>query len=609
MSVGIASRPTTDGSDINYQTSVVQQVIDFMTAQKLNVYRMCFHLGVNITLRNSLIQYYLDHSSQDLIVNYFHDDYQTADNNQKWTQSQAAGLALLQTFPSYQSRMGVEPRNESPTNTATWFTGLQTCINAFKNAGFQNKVVCNRYYTQDWSRFATVIKANPNFYTGTHCYFNTNTLAGFQSSLNAAIAAGIPANRLLNTEVGSDTAEYPAFDQSETTALNAFLKWCFDQEIGNTVWFLHGIRNWTATGGKNYQVQGLTFPFTPAPPPEPKLTFGVFPQTFNAATLAACKPNLLTLLKFLGVSQVTDGNLGLIPMLQDSGIMCNMGVVGPPLSTTTLGTHWLSNAAVKAAIDGRNIAAYKNNPIIHSWSLCDEPLVQEPWQNMFPHTAAVQAVIDRLIYGLDYIKQICPGQKVTMNLTDSGSFIDEIHYKVEHPDIYAGAWVKRSQWIQTFIDHMDILNYSVYVGQSGVTWKQQPALAREVIQDSLNMLVREAKGKPIEIQAGSLCNAAFTQQDQLDYYRMLGEETKARNIVVNAFSLIEPVEWGVFEYSILENGMNKPRLVANQLKSLIGLGEYIPPPPPTYPEWTFNIKTPVGTWTFPTGAGTFQPSP
>lgn len=264
--IGISSRPTTDGSDTNYTTAVVQQVIDYMNAKGLDTYRMCFHLSVNKTLRDSLIQYYLDHYSYDLILNYYHDAFGTAISSAQWTATINAGLALMSKFKAYESRITYEIINERTNTESAFYSNIQNALNSFKNAGYNPRVNINRWYTQSWSEYAKLVNANSNFETGTHCYFNTNNLSGFQSSMNAALAAGIPASKLVNTEIGADTLEYPQFQKTEVDGVNAFLSWCKDRGIGNCVWMLHGIRNWTANSQTNYQVLGLTFPTIQLPP-------------------------------------------------------------------------------------------------------------------------------------------------------------------------------------------------------------------------------------------------------------------------------------------------------------------------------------------------------
>jgi hypothetical protein len=95
------------------------------------------------------------------------------------------------------------------------------------------------------------------FYTGYHYYFNSWSVSGATNDMQLAMSAGVPGNRLINTEIGADFNEETAFSESEVGEVNSFMQWCADRNISNTVWQRYGLQNWDT-----YQRMNLTFPVT-----------------------------------------------------------------------------------------------------------------------------------------------------------------------------------------------------------------------------------------------------------------------------------------------------------------------------------------------------------
>jgi len=259
--VGISSRPTTDGSDTNYQTSVVQQVIDFMKDKGLNVYRMCFAITADPTI---YVQYFFDHCNHTLILNYFHNGFATAMTDDEWNTSKTKALSLLATFSAYQDRLWLEPCNERTNSNLP--TQIQSFITTIRNAGYTCNIIVDRWYSQPYSNYAAIIDPLNKFWTGEHHYFNKEgnpndppgeTLSWAETKEQQGLALNL---KMLDTEVGADTLEYPQFQKVEVDAVSSYLQLCRQNNVGACGWMLHGIRNWATTSSTSYKNLGLIFP-------------------------------------------------------------------------------------------------------------------------------------------------------------------------------------------------------------------------------------------------------------------------------------------------------------------------------------------------------------
>jgi hypothetical protein len=51
--------------------------------------------------------------------------------------------------------------------------------------------------------------------------------------MNIALSRGI---KVINTEIGVDYHEDRSFTTGTVAELEAFMQWCYDRGIGNTVW-------------------------------------------------------------------------------------------------------------------------------------------------------------------------------------------------------------------------------------------------------------------------------------------------------------------------------------------------------------------------------------
>jgi hypothetical protein len=242
--------------DGTYSTTVIDEIIVLMKQEGLNVYRMSFRPSVN---PNVYVQHYLTRCSYDLIVDYYHQWPSGEMNSTEWADTTNKALDLLGNFSAYQDRLWLEPCNER-TNVDL-AERVQDFLNAIRGAGYTSKIVVNQH-GQSWSSMATISDPLDKFYTGRHPYFENWSLEGIVGEMQTAKGYGL---KLMNTEVGADSNDTEPFDQVEVDRLNAFLEWCYGNDVGNAVWMRYGLENYP-----KYQKLGLTFPSnatTPTPTP------------------------------------------------------------------------------------------------------------------------------------------------------------------------------------------------------------------------------------------------------------------------------------------------------------------------------------------------------
>lgn len=277
---GVSGRPSTWGSDTNYQTSVVQEVIDFLNLKGLNCYRMCFFVGTPEQTIKTCVDYYLNNCNHKLVLNYYHN----TGNLVNWADSTTLALSLLNYFSASQDRIIIEPYNQYPQS----FVDIQNFVNAIRNAGFTSKIYCSRWYTQDPQYFINIFDP---LYTHIICgqqqYMNAIGLNGAISRTQTFLNAGV---EVLDGEVGAHVAEYPSFTQSLVNDVNSYLAWADANGVSALVWMLQGMRNYYVTSQTSYENLGLAF--ADIPPPEPQIILptinGIWMQP-EQPTIANCE--------------------------------------------------------------------------------------------------------------------------------------------------------------------------------------------------------------------------------------------------------------------------------------------------------------------------------
>jgi hypothetical protein len=244
--IGVSAYPRTLSG--RYSIAIIDDIIAYMDAEDLTIYRMSIWHSVD---PEPWVQYYLDHCDYDLIV-CRHMYPMDALSAAEWTEVQTWTLELLDSFSAYQDRLWVEPINERTNSDLA--TPLQTLVTAVRDAGYTARIIANKW-DQSWASMASIHDPLDRFWTGYHFYFTNGAWTSAESQMQTALNLGL---KLLNTEVGADYHERDYFDPSEVERLNAFLAWCADRGIGNTVWMCYGLQNLP-----RYEELGLQYPSVP----------------------------------------------------------------------------------------------------------------------------------------------------------------------------------------------------------------------------------------------------------------------------------------------------------------------------------------------------------
>jgi hypothetical protein len=223
-------------------TSGIDAIIHLMNQEHLNLFRLSFNpewLNGPHPYHASYVQYFLDHCDYTIIVDRNHlypptdTSAQTARNN--WNTVKTSLFDVLARWPN-NPRVMVELVNEYVASD--YNTRMQDLITSIRHAGYTNGIVVNKWNTA-WHKFEDPLD---NTYQGYHYYFNTWSVTGATDQLNIALSRGI---KVINTEIGADYHEDRSFTTGTVAELEAFMQWCYDHGIGNTVWMYENLHNWS----------------------------------------------------------------------------------------------------------------------------------------------------------------------------------------------------------------------------------------------------------------------------------------------------------------------------------------------------------------------------
>lgn len=262
--IGISSIPRQQSSSSPYALSSIDEVIAVINSENLNVWRMTFEYDdyrFPIYMQDQYIQYFLDNCDAELIIEYYHKGGYAYMTTSDWQTTTQRGIDLSQKFSNYHNRIYLEPYNEKRNSDLGART--QDYVTALRNAGFTGGIVANVFWDSDrLLELANVNDPLDKFYVGQHIYLYAggeliwNLGGGYGNDayawMNEGLAAGL---KIINTEVGCDANGQAYFTASRVQEFNQFLEWCYDKDIGNTVWLMYGDYDYP-----KYKELGLTFP-------------------------------------------------------------------------------------------------------------------------------------------------------------------------------------------------------------------------------------------------------------------------------------------------------------------------------------------------------------
>ena len=248
----------------------LNKIISWSSAYNVDTYRIAFSpvlTGGTRPYVPAYVDYLLENSNLNVIVDRFHHTQNAVVDNAGWAQLTQMELECLTRWGN-NPRVLIEIINEYAYSD--WHSRCQDVITAIRNVGYNNGLVANKHSApQAWTPFNDAVD---NTYQGFHFYMDQYlpSPATAKDMMTAAIAAGV--TKLVNTEIGADVSEAP-FTQELVNKLNDFLRWCRDptRNIGNNVWLATATNNLTRSGGYE-QCGGLDFG-APPPPPKKKYVF------------------------------------------------------------------------------------------------------------------------------------------------------------------------------------------------------------------------------------------------------------------------------------------------------------------------------------------------
>lgn len=328
--------------------------------------------------------------------------------------------------------------------------------------------------------------------------------------------------------------------------------------------------------------------------------FGVIPQTWKQSELDAYYPDLWTVVQHCGATLINDSvRRWVADGCAERGLKHYMSYTPPPYDLYNLPPMFLSNAAMKTHLDQYNIAQYRNHPGVFGHILAGEPGGATP-AGFDPRSPPQEALnlIEVCRFGCDYIRSLDPTHPVTVALNPAGAHVYDA----------GGLWIeKRKAWINRFIDFCDILDYHLYLfgDTAGTEWYRNPSLWQNRLVRMLDeVLIPSCKGKPIIVGEtgqptedylswnGSI--AQYTEQNQVDYFRWYGEETRKRNIFTIVYKLLDGPGathlFGLYR-SQIEGGMNKPKLAAGLLNDYLSINGAPPTQKYYFDHWEINGVT------------------
>jgi hypothetical protein len=317
--------------------------------------------------------------------------------------------------------------------------------------------------------------------------------------------------------------------------------------------------------------------------------FGVVAQYYRSDEMSTYYPDLWTLVEYVGAKYVSGAvRRWAADEAAQHGVKLIMGYTSPWADPNNP-KDFASKETIKAHFDLYNIAQYRNHPGVYGHIIHGEPCMKYNFDPRYPD-AKLLALIDNFRYACDYVRSLDPTHPVWISLDPAGAYWEDTGSLLPSDVIE-----KRKAWINLFMPFCDVLDYHYYAfGDAGREFWRNPDLMRANLVTMLDqVLIPCANGKPIIIgEMGCPTEtfvdwkgqtATFTEEQQAEYFRIYGEETRKRNILVFIFKLIDPPgetqRYGLFRAEN-DGTMNVRKKAASLVKGYVGLNEA--PTTPSY---------------------------
>ena len=326
--------------------------------------------------------------------------------------------------------------------------------------------------------------------------------------------------------------------------------------------------------------------------------FGVCAQYYRSDYATAVKPDMWTIAKYLGVSVISGAvRRNIADQAVANGMKLYMTYTSPPWNLDDVANrpaYWnvddvaAAKIAMKNHLDQYNIAQYQNHAGVFAHQLTGEPAGTENFDPRNP-SQRVLNLIEIIKYGVEYIKSLDPTHPVTVALDPAGAYAEGASASED----WATTTAKRKAWVNLFMGFCDFLDYHLYKyhngGGAGDEWWRNPTVTRSRIVSMMDeVLIPCAQGKQIVIGETGCGSGAwidwhqqqgsFTEQQQADYFKLFGEESKKRGMFVFIFKDCDYTQyesdydaWGLFKFQN-DGTMNIPKLAASLVKGYLSLG-------------------------------------
>jgi PKD repeat protein len=397
-----------------------------------------------------------------------------------------------------------------------------------------------------------------------------------------------PVSSFIFSPGSSKVGETVSFDASGSSDPDGNLvgyAWSFgDGSVGTGVnpshsYALAGTYTVSLTVTDNDGLTGLqvkTIIVSPSEPAVPTNTFGVVVQYYSEEESAAYYPDMWTLIENIGASHISSSaRRWAADEAAQHGIKCVFSYTSPPTSPISMAEYFRSSEALIAHLSAYNISQYRDHPGVFGHILTGEPWGNYDFDPLNPDQATLN-LIAVLRSGVEYIKSQDPTHPVWVALNPAGAYVEDSNEQY---------LLKRKAWINLFIDFCDILDYHYYgIGDSGGEWWRNSTEFREKLVEMLDtVIIPGSKGKPIIIGEMGCPSAPgndwqqkiteFNESQQAEYFRIYGEETKARGIFVYVFKLIDATSSDNFGLFNTENNgvTNVPKLATSLVREYLSI--------------------------------------
>lgn len=314
------------------------------------------------------------------------------------------------------------------------------------------------------------------------------------------------------------------------------------------------------------------------------MSFGVNFQNFMASIYNAAKPDVLSLIKYIGADTVLcspeQAGQSFIQALTDNGIKVVFGLCTQPSNPTALPIEWQSADALINHLNSFPLDEWNQNVNITGLILAGEPCGRGDYypDNLNPQPE-VLSLVETARAGYEHLKSRT-NKLIFHELNPAGAAYDDFVQLREFPDQWQDILVRRRAWVDLWLPLSDVLAYNLYdLGSSWtgtqINWFDYEPDFREAFRQMLQMLKGAAGSKQVFLTETGCPSApaygqSFTEELQRRYIEIVFEVCESYSVKPFIFKLLDVGDsFGIF-HSYLENNMSAPKIAAMHLNQTYG---------------------------------------